>query len=81
MKKRLANLVIALGPAITVSLLGASVALASRYHDRGGVAQAEGRYGVVFSLEEARPDPRITPGALNTAVDQANIHTTICVRG
>lgn len=44
-------------------------------------AQADGRYSVVFSLDQARPDPRITPGAINRAVDQANIGETICVRG
>lgn len=27
------------------------------------------------------PDPRLTPGAINPAVTQANVHDTICVRG
>ena len=27
------------------------------------------------------PDPRLTPGAINPAVTQANIYQTICVRG
>jgi hypothetical protein len=53
---------------VTVLLLGASSALAARY-------------GVVFPLDEARPNARITPGAVNPAVNQANIHQTICVRG
>lgn len=75
------NILVASGLAITVGLLGASSALASHHHDRGGVAGAEGRYSAVFSLDEARPNPRITPGALNSSVDQANIRETICVRG
>lgn len=56
-------------------------ALASRHNDRGGVGQAEGPYGVVFSVDKALPSSRITPGALNPAVDQANIDETICVHG
>lgn len=59
----------------------APVALAQHPADRGGVLGAEGRYGVVFSLDEARPNPRITPGALNPAVNQSNIGETICSRG
>jgi hypothetical protein len=69
------------GLVIAVSLLGHSSAFASRHHDRGGLPQAEGRYSAVFSLDQARPDPRMTPGALNRAVDQADIRDTICVRG
>lgn len=52
---------------VTVLLLGASTALASRH-------------GIVFSLDEARPNARITPGALNPAVNQGNIGQTVCVR-
>jgi hypothetical protein len=58
-----------------------AVALASSPHDLGGVAGADGRYSVVFPLEEARPNPRLTPGAANPAVTQANIRVTICRRG
>ena len=32
-------------------------------------------------LRDALPNPSMTPGALNPAVTQANIHETICVRG
>ena len=32
-------------------------------------------------LRDALPNPRLTPGALNPAVTQADIHQTICVRG
>lgn len=32
-------------------------------------------------LREALPNPGLTPGALNPAVTQADIHQTICVRG
>ncbi|MGH8261112.1 MAG: hypothetical protein ACREUG_15630, partial [Steroidobacteraceae bacterium] len=59
----------------------AAVALASRRHSLGGVEGAQGRYSVVFPLEEARPDARMTPGAVNRAVTQANIAETICRRG
>ena len=54
---------------MTVLLLGASSALAAA------------RYSVVFGLEQARPNPRMTPGALNPAVNPGNIGQTICVRG
>jgi hypothetical protein len=56
---------------VTVLLLGASSALANWY---GG---SEG----VFSMHDARPNPNITPGAVNSAVTQANIQQTICMRG
>lgn len=32
-------------------------------------------------LRDALPNPRLTPGALNPAVTQADIYQTICVRG
>lgn len=81
MNRRLANFLVTFGLATTVSLLDPFSALASHRYDRGGVTEAEGRYSVVFNLEEARPNPRITPGALNPAVDQADIDDTICARG
>ena len=81
MSKSLPNFLVALALAIPVSLLDPASALASHHYDRGGIAAAEGPYSVVFSLDEARPNPRITPGALNPAVDQANIDRTICLRG
>lgn len=81
MRKPAACLLVIPVLALAGSLTFAPDALASRHHDRGGVADAEGRYSVVFSLDQARPNPRITPGALNPAVDQANIGATICVRG
>jgi len=56
-------------------------ALANRYSGRGGIAEAGGRYGVVFGLDQALPNRRLTPGALNSAVTQGNIRETICVRG
>jgi hypothetical protein len=56
-------------------------AWAHRHADTGGIGEAAGPYAVVFSLDQARPNPRLTPGALNRAVDQANIHRTICARG
>jgi hypothetical protein len=32
-----------------------------------------------FAVVKDLPNPKLTPGALNTAVTQANIHSTICV--
>jgi hypothetical protein len=58
-----------------------AAALASSSHNLGGVEDAEGRYSVVFPLEQARPDPHLTPGAANPAVTQANIRETICRGG
>lgn len=52
-----------------------------RHRDAGGVSEAEGRYSVAFPESTALPNPRLTPGALNPAVTQADIHRTICVRG
>lgn len=40
-----------------------------------------GTYAVVAPIERARPNPRLTPGATDARVTQANIHETICVRG
>lgn len=45
-----------------------------RWHARGGG-------GSVHRRSEALPNPRLTPGATNPAVTQADIHSTICVRG
>lgn len=56
-------------------------ALADRYSDRAGVADAAGRYSVVFGLDQALPNRRLTPGALDSGVTQGNIRETICVRG
>jgi hypothetical protein len=33
------------------------------------------------ALDPVLPNSRVTPGALNPSVTQANIHSTICVRG
>jgi hypothetical protein len=35
----------------------------------------------VFGLDQALPNRRLTPGALDPAVTQSNIRETICVRG
>jgi hypothetical protein len=63
------------------SLVFMSHALANRHSDRGGIADAAGRYSVVFGLDKALPNRRFTPGALNPTVTQGNIRETICVRG
>lgn len=81
MRKLLALLPASYTLTVAASLLWAPAALAYRHSNRGGVAGAEGPYGVVFSLDEATPNARITPGALNSAVDEANIAETICRPG
>ena len=55
-----------------------------RHYDRwrrhqGGYPR--GKRGPVHPLSRALPNPRLTPGALNPAVTQADIESTICVRG
>lgn len=62
----------------TASLLCANAKAA---RNAGGVEEAEGAYGVLFSLSQASPNPRMTPDALNPDVTQATIHSTICVKG
>jgi len=37
--------------------------------------------GPTHPRSQALPNPRLTPGAINPAVTQANIHSTICVHG
>lgn len=81
MEKRLASLSASCIVLIAGSLVSAPNALADRYSGRGGIEAVEGRYSVVFSLDQARPNPRLTPGALNPAVTRDNIRATICVRG
>ena len=46
----------------------------------GGI-KADGAYGVVFPLSATLPNSRLTPGAIDSRVTQANIHKTICVPG
>jgi hypothetical protein len=36
---------------------------------------------VPCAAQQDRPDPTLTPGAINSGVTQANIKSTICVRG
>ncbi len=43
--------------------------------------QHSGRIGLVFPEADALPNPRLTPGALNSAVTQANLRETICRPG
>ncbi len=51
------------------------------HYNKGGVDEAQGQYGVVFPIQQALPNPKLTPGALNPAVNQNNIDQTICRRG
>ncbi|HUN00798.1 MAG TPA: hypothetical protein PLI96_10015 [Halothiobacillus sp.] len=46
----------------------------------GGV-QADGRYAAVSPESQAMPNPKLTPGAINSAVTQQNLDETICRRG
>lgn len=48
---------------------------------KGGVEGAGGAYAAVAPVERARPNPKLTPGAIDPRVTQANIRETICVRG
>lgn len=68
MTKPVVPLRVACALTLTALLLGISSALAARY-------------SAVFTLDQARPNARITPGAVNPAVNQANIHETICAHG
>ncbi|ACX96461.1 hypothetical protein [Halothiobacillus neapolitanus] len=43
--------------------------------------QADGRYAAVARASQATPNPKLTPGAINTAVTQQNLDVTICRRG
>ncbi|MDE2465695.1 MAG: hypothetical protein KGO02_18565 [Alphaproteobacteria bacterium] len=43
--------------------------------------QHSGRMGLVFPEADALPNPELTPGALNSAVTQANLRETICRPG
>ncbi|OZB57107.1 MAG: hypothetical protein B7X35_02670 [Halothiobacillus sp. 14-56-357] len=46
----------------------------------GGV-QADGRYAAVAPESQAMPNPKLTPGAISSAVTQQNLDETICRRG
>ena len=52
----------------------------ARGADKGGV-EAQGKYEVVHPVEDARPRPKLTPGAIDPRVTQENIRSTICHRG
>lgn len=53
----------------------------AKHYNKGGVEDAEGKYAVIFPIDKALPNPQLTPGALNPAVNQYNIDQTICRRG
>lgn len=50
------------------------------WHRNVGGVEAEGRYGVVFPAEDALPNPKLTPGAIDPRVTQGNLRDTICRR-
>lgn len=66
--------------AATVILAVISLPSITAARDLGGV-EAEGRYDVVHPIDDARPRPELTPGAVDSHVTQANIRSTICRRG
>ena len=51
-----------------------------RWHEKH-YYRRHGHGGPVHPLSQALPNPRLTPGVTNPAVTQANIRSTICVRG
>ena len=65
MRKPLAYLSAAFAAAAIGSLIAPPHALAYRQRDEGGIGGAEGRYSVVFSLDQARPNSRTRPGGSN----------------
>jgi len=67
-------------PLVLIACVMLSAAGPSVAADKGGL-DAQGQYDVVHSLEDALPRHEITPGAVNPDVTQANIRSTICVRG
>lgn len=64
---------------LCVTVLASLPAHARR--NKGGIKDADGAYAAVAPIERARPNPRLTPGAVDPRVTQANIRETICVRG
>jgi hypothetical protein len=54
---------------------------ATAFAGSGPVPDAAGRYSAVAPIENARPNPQLTPGATDSRVRQDNVHDTICVRG
>ncbi|MET3448171.1 hypothetical protein [Ralstonia sp. 1138] len=66
------------------AMLCAAVLISAPAHARtnkGGVGDASGAYAAIAPIERARPNPRLTPGAVDPRVTQANIRETICMRG
>lgn len=63
---------------LAIALLSPMPALA---WSLGGVEHPSGRYSALLPATAALPNPRMTPGARDPRVTQANIHQTICVRG
>ena len=67
--------------ALPLAARGGWLADAWRQHAGTGRVAPTGRYPVVFPIAAALPNPRLTPGATNPGVTQADIHETICVPG
>ena len=76
-----------LGHVAAYATAGVAAHEAERYIDHrsdrqnaGGV-EADGRYSVAFPINQALPNPRLTPGVISAAVTQDNLDQTICRRG
>lgn len=71
--------------AMTAAVLGPCAAQASAYSwsSRGYTDRwpGGGQRGAELPARDALPNPRLTPGAVNPAVTQGNLRTTICRRG
>ena len=63
---------------LALAASGAALAQDRWPDDAGGVADAR---APVAAAERLRPDPTLTPGAIDPTVTQANIHATICRTG
>ena len=67
--------------AAAIMALASQTSWAWGWHHNAGGVDAEGRYGVVFPAEDALPNPRLTPGAIDSRVTQGDLRDTICRRG
>jgi hypothetical protein len=70
----------AIRAATVVAALCVGATTAGRDTNLGGV-EAEGRYGVIHPIGDALPNHSLTPDVADLRITQANIRTTICVRG
>ncbi|MCP2342775.1 hypothetical protein [Actinomadura rupiterrae] len=65
----------------SLAVLGAAAFVAAPWTGSGQAARAASCHASSLDAATTKPDPDCTPGALNPAVTQANIHRTVCVAG